>query len=87
MAVTNSCLGNELGTKISESIFYSKIPEYSQNINNLYHADFFQTIFHSFQAGIANAISSSKSRKIVIFMKNIHLQNVIIYYYSMYRDI
>ena len=27
---------------------------------NPYGADFFQTIFHSFEAGIANAISSSE---------------------------
>ena len=27
---------------------------------NPYAADFFRTIFHSFEAGIANAISSSK---------------------------
>ena len=32
------------------------------------------SIFHSFEAGIANAISSFKWRKIFIFMKNSHLQ-------------
>ena len=37
---------------------------------NPYAAEFFQTIFNSFEAGIANAISSSKWRKI---NKNIHL--------------
>ena len=31
-------------------------------------ADFFQIIFHSFEAVIANAIFSSKWRKIIIFM-------------------
>ena len=31
--------------------------------------ELFSTIFHSFEAGIANAISSSKWRKIIIFMK------------------
>ena len=30
---------------------------------------FFLTIFHSFEAGIANAISSSKLRKIIILKK------------------
>ena len=30
---------------------------------NPYPAEFFRTIFHSFEAGIANAISSSKWQK------------------------
>ena len=36
-------------------------------------AELFQIIFHSFKAGIANAISSFKWRKIWLFMKNKHL--------------
>ena len=36
------------------------------------------SIFHSFEAGIANAISSFKWRKIFLFMKNNHLQYWII---------
>ena len=35
-------------------------------------AELFQIIFHSFEAGIANAISSFNWRKIVLFMKNKH---------------
>ena len=38
-------------------------------------AELFQIIFHSFKAGIANAISSFKWRKIFLFMKNKHLPN------------
>ena len=41
-----------------------------------YAADFFQTIFHSFEAEIANAISSSKNN--YFLWTNIHLQNVTI---------
>ena len=36
---------------------------------NHYPDDFFKTIFHSFEAGIANAISSYKWRKRIIFKK------------------
>ena len=36
---------------------------------NPYAAEFFQTIFHSFEAGIAKAISRSKRLKISISMK------------------
>ena len=32
-------------------------------------AELFRTIFHSFEAGIANAIPGSKWRKMIIFMK------------------
>ena len=38
-------------------------------------AELFQSIFHSFKAGIANAISSFKWRKKILFMKNKHLPN------------
>ena len=38
-------------------------------------AELFQIIFHSFKAGIANAISSFKCQKIFLFKKNKHLQN------------
>ena len=38
-------------------------------------AELFQIIFHSFKAGIANAISSFKWRKTVLFMKNKHIPN------------
>ena len=38
-------------------------------------AELFQIIFRSFNAGIANAISSFKWRKILLFMKNKHLPN------------
>ena len=38
-------------------------------------AELFVSIFHSFEAGIANAISSFKWRKIYIFMKNRHVPN------------
>ena len=36
---------------------------------NPYAAELFRTIFHLFEAGIVNAISSSKRRKIIIFMQ------------------
>ena len=35
-------------------------------------------IFHSFEAGIANAISSFKWRKMIVFFENIHILNRII---------
>ena len=38
-------------------------------------AELFISIFHSFEAGIANANSSFKWRKRCPFMKNSHLQN------------
>ena len=37
------------------------------------------SIFHSFEGGIANADSNFKWRKKCLFMKNVHLQNVIIW--------
>ena len=45
----------------------------------LYAAGWFVSIFHSFEAGIANANSSFKWRKKCPFMKNSHLQNLIIW--------
>ena len=45
------------------------------NLLNPAPAELFQIIFLSFKAGIANAISSFKWRKIFIFMKNKHLSN------------
>ena len=39
------------------------------NVSNPYAAELFRIIFHSFEAGIASAICSSKSRKLIIFMK------------------
>ena len=33
------------------------------------------SIFHSFEAGIANVISRFKLRKIILFMRNGYLQN------------
>ena len=38
-------------------------------------AELFQLYFSSFEAGIANAICSSKWRKIFIFSENVHLPN------------
>ena len=40
---------------------------------NPYAAELFWTIFHSFEAGIANAISSSKWRKIITFVQKIYV--------------
>ena len=44
------------------------------HMDHFYHCavELFASIFHSFEAGIADAISSSKWRKIFIFMKNRH---------------
>ena len=44
--------------------------------NNPNAAELFRTIFHSFEAGIANAISSSKWRKVMIFMSKWTFSNV-----------
>ena len=60
--------------KDSEIVIHSKwIKQHSsfESVNPT-AAGFFQTIFHSFEAGIANAISSFKWRKIFLFMKNRH---------------
>ena len=52
----------------------------SENISPC-SAELLFSIFHSFEAGIANAISSFKWQKnmITVFMKNSHLQNWIIW--------
>ena len=42
---------------------------FKSEVINTFADTLFQTIFHLFEAGIANAISSSKWRKIIIFMK------------------
>ena len=39
-------------------------------------AELFVYFFHSFEAGIANAISSFKWRKLLLFMKNIDISNI-----------
>ena len=54
--------------------FYCVIPRHIADFNPC-PAQLFQIIFHSFKAGIANAISSFKWRKIFIFMKNKHFPN------------
>ena len=41
-------------------------------------AELFVSIFHSFEAGIANAISSFKQMKKIVFLKNRHLSDWII---------
>ena len=45
---------------------------------NLYADELFVSIFYSFEAGIANAISSFKRMKIILFIRNRHLKNIII---------
>ena len=51
--------------------FYCKQLWFDRRINQINHyaAELLRTIFHLFEAGIANAISSSKWRKMIIFMK------------------
>ena len=46
---------------------------------NSCHAELFQLYFSSFEAGIANAISSFKWRKIFIFFENMHPLNLVIF--------
>ena len=45
-----------------------------QTLTKLYRAKLFVTIFHSFKAGIANAISSFKRQKISLLMDERHFQ-------------
>ena len=47
---------------------------------NPYAAELFRTIFHLFETGIAIANSSFKCQKICLFIKNVHPQNLTIWF-------